>query len=137
MKTRGPQIDGGPLDLDRYATPIDLETVAGRRRLEQRSRRDSYFVKLPLKLLALPIHRPITQLMAFLYLEAAFTRSPAVKASYQRAQRLAGLSCSRKTFYRAIDELEAVGVLTKTHVNGRAIQVMLHDFKVDTKVEGA
>jgi Fe2+ or Zn2+ uptake regulation protein len=78
--------------------------------------------------MALSFHRPVTKLLAFLHLEAAFTNSPTVSASYQRAKRLVGLTCSRKTFYRALDELEAAGVLTKMHVNGRVIEVTLNDF---------
>ena len=127
-ETLVPETKAAPFNLDRYAVPLNWEDVAGRRRHEQQTRIHNYFVNLPLRLIALPIHKPVTKLMAFLYLEAAFTNSPTVTASYQRAKRRVGLTCSRKTFYRALDQLEAVGALTKAHVNGRAIKVMLSHF---------
>ena len=117
------------LDLDRYGIEPDGEPIARRRERKQQAQKNHYFVKLPLRLFEFTFHRPITQILIVLWFEAALAKSSVIKASYQRAKRFCSLNCSRKTFYRALDQLEEDGLLTKTHVNGRSIEVRLHNPK--------
>jgi hypothetical protein len=118
------------LDLSRYCLASEGGLPSGwferpNKPQNQRKSAKDYWVWLPAEALGLGIHKPASKVMFYLYLESRFTRSPTVKVSFQRADRFFHLGCSRKTFYRAIKELEAAGAIVTKRQNGRSIEATL------------